>query len=167
MAQDVKAGTYEPIGVTDAYPAGQGRVHAVVTVADAKNDTQLKAVWMALHEGNPAAPSTQLGETDITIGDIKYTTTSGPRNVDLTFVPKGGHFAPGNYEVDVYLDGQYNLSLFFTVAEGTTQPTPTLTPVALVPTPVTGVRMIFFGRLFFLAHALTETSAFDSGRSPR
>jgi hypothetical protein len=107
MATDVQGDNFDPVGVTDAYPADQPEFHAVVTVANAPSDTQLKAVWVAVDVGSAAEPNSTIDETQLSV--------EGSRNVDFTLTPNAGGWPSGKYKVDIYLNDKLDRSLTFSV----------------------------------------------------
>ena len=107
MATDVQGDNYDPVGVTDTYPADQPAFHAVVSVSNAPSDTKLKAVWFAVDVGDAAEPNTTIDETEVSV--------EGSRNVDFTLTPNSGGWPGGTYKVDLYLNGELDRSLNFTV----------------------------------------------------
>jgi outer membrane usher protein FimD/PapC len=107
-SKDVKGDKFEPVGITDTYPADQGKFHAVVTVSNAPSDTVVKAVWIAVDVGSAAAPNTKIDETEVKV--------EGSRNVDFTLTPNAGQWPPGSYKVDLYLNGKLDRTLNFAVA---------------------------------------------------
>jgi hypothetical protein len=129
MATDVTALTSAPIGITDTFPPGQTLLHAVVSLSNAPGGTKVKAVWTAINVGDAAPPNTQLGEYE--------TDVEGSQNVDFTFKVGSGGFPPGSYKVDLYVNGNLDRTLDFSVVgEGTSVPvvpTPTLSPVGSCP----------------------------------
>ncbi len=128
MATDVTVLTSSPLGVTDTFPPDQAVMHAVVTTADAPDGTSLKAVWIAVEVGEAAPPNSQIGEYELAV--------AGSQNVDFTFEVDGG-FPPGAYQVEIYLNGNLDRTLNFTVVgEGTSTPPipiPTPAPVGNCP----------------------------------
>ncbi len=136
-AKDSKSDTFEPVGITDTFPPDQVKFHAVVSIANAPDDTKLKAVWTAMDVGTAAAPNTVIDSSEITAG--------GTRNVDFTLSPDAGKVWPaGTYKVDIYLNGKMNRSLNFSVvappqptAAATRAPTAVPTVASVVCPPVT------------------------------
>ncbi len=133
-ARDVKSETFEPVGITDTFPPDQPKLHAVVSIANAPDDTKLKAAWTAIDVGAAAAPNTLIDSTEITAG--------GTRNVDMTLALDAGKLWPaGSYKVDIYLNGKMDRTLKFTVLAPPT-PTPTTVPTrapTVAPTTVSNV----------------------------
>jgi hypothetical protein len=134
MATAVEGDNFDPVGVTDTYPADQPEFHAVVSVANAPGDTLVKAVWIAVDVGSAAEPGTTIDETQVSV--------EGSRNVHFSLTPNAGGWPPGKYKVDIYLNDQLDRSLTFTVAgvpeaeAAVPEPSPTLEPTATaLPTP--------------------------------
>ena len=109
MAKDVSGDNYDPVGITDSFPANQSVFHAVVTISGAPNNTKFKVVWLT-------SDSQQMGDFTITSG--------GSRNLDFTFKPNAGKLPAGNYKVEVYVNEALNRTLTFSVG-GSAQPQPT------------------------------------------
>jgi hypothetical protein len=104
MSKDVKNDTLDPVDVTYAFPANQSIFHVVVTIKDAPKDTAIGAFWFA-DAGKPLANY-----------ELK---SEGSRNLDLWLKPDGGKLSPGNYRVEIRLNGTpYSTTNFTVVAEG-------------------------------------------------
>ncbi|HXG65448.1 MAG TPA: hypothetical protein VNO70_10085 [Blastocatellia bacterium] len=102
----------EAINPTAIFEPGDKVIHCVVQLANAPDDTKVRARLIAVRaEG--LSQGQKLAETE--------TETKGADNVDFTFTPGAGGFAPGEYRVDVYLnpaadqEGKPDRSLPFTV----------------------------------------------------
>ena len=81
--------------------------YCVLELANAPDDTTLKAVWTAVDvEGTE--PNHQIEETEVTSG-------SAPVNFKLT---NTAPWPPGKYKVDLYLNGKLDQTLTFTVEGG-------------------------------------------------
>jgi len=109
MAKDVSGDNYDPVGITDSFPADQSIFHAIVTISGAPDNTQFKVAWLA-------ASNSSMGDYTLT--------SSGSRNLDFTFKPDAGNLPAGNYKVEVYVNGALNRTLPFSVG-GSAQPQPT------------------------------------------
>lgn len=107
-AKDVTGDTFEPSGITDTFPANQSILHAIVTIKDAPKNTAVKAAWLRPDNSN-------MGEYEIK--------SDGSRNLDFTFKPERGGLPPGNYQVEISLNGKVDRTLKFTVAGQAAQPT--------------------------------------------
>jgi hypothetical protein len=107
MANDVKGDNFDPVGITDSFPANVSILHAVVTISNAPSDTAVKVVWL-----DPS--NTSIGEYTIK--------AEGTRNLDFSFKPNGAMPA-GNYKAEIYLDGKLDRTLVFTVQAPQVQPT--------------------------------------------
>lgn len=112
MAQDIQGEYLDPVGITNTFPSNQAIFHAVVTIANAPENTAFKAVWMDAHNRY--------------MGDYTLT-SSGSRNLDFTFNPNTGSLAPGDYKVELYVNGTLVRTLAFTVSSAP-QPNPQTTP---------------------------------------
>ena len=119
MADDTTCDLKDPGGISDTFPAAQSIFHAVVTIANAPTDTQVKVEWMVVDDGNPSDANSKVTEFELT--------ADGSRNLDFTFEPNSGSLPPGQYRADVYLNGVLNQSLDFSVAPE--KPTPTVSDV--------------------------------------
>lgn len=130
MAKDVSGSNFEPVGITDSYPADQKPFHAVVTIKGAPANTKFRAVWTAVDVGSVAAPNTRIDETDLT--------SSGSRNLDFTLTPDGDAFPPGKYKVEIYVNDKLDRAVNFTVQEDQAA-VPTSAPATVTVVPVTGL----------------------------
>jgi len=99
-----------PLGITDRFPSDRGSIWAVVTVSNAPHDTRLKAVLTAVsvtpgNTGNAIPPNTKLGENDAS--------AEGSENVGFNWTYASS--PPGTYKVEIYLNGQLDRTLNFSV----------------------------------------------------
>ena len=78
--------------------------YCIVELANAPDDTVVKAVWTAVDVEGEAA-NTQIDETERTGGDETF-------NFNLT---NDGLWPVGTYKVDLYLNGELNQTLEFEV----------------------------------------------------
>lgn len=84
---------------------GQDNVfYCVVELANAPDDTTVKAAWTAIDVAG-AEPNTFIDETELTTG-------SGSLHFDLT---NTGPWPIGTYKVDLYLNGELDRTLEFSV----------------------------------------------------
>lgn len=121
LAQGVRSGTFDPIGITTTFPADQRIFHAVASVLAAPKDTVIKAVWTAVDVGSVAPANTWIQEAELRFDDVPN------RNVDFALTPTGdrwppGRYAgppwpPGKYKVEVFLNGKLERTVDFTVTE--------------------------------------------------
>lgn len=121
LAQGVKSGTFDPVGVTTTFPADQRILHAVASVLAAPKDTVIKAVWTAVDVGSVAPANTWIQEAEFRFDDIPN------RNVDFVLTPTGdrwppGRYAgppwpPGEYQVEIFLNGKLERTVDFMVTE--------------------------------------------------
>ncbi|MCB0000310.1 MAG: hypothetical protein KDE56_31310, partial [Anaerolineales bacterium] len=79
--------------------------YAIVNLANAPDDTKVKAVWTAVDVGNAAAPNYLLDEVELTSGD-------GLLTFDMN---NDGAWPAGSYKVDLYLNGELDRTLDFRV----------------------------------------------------
>ncbi len=108
-AKDVSGDTFDPVGITDSFPANQSIFHAIVTLANAPANTAVKVAWS--------------DSANTPMGDFALT-ASGSRNLDFSFKPNAGKLPAGNYKADIYLNGALNQTLNFSVsASAQAQPT--------------------------------------------
>lgn len=123
MAKNVQGANFDPVDVTYAFPANQSAFHAVVTLKDAPKDTAVSAVW-----------STEKGQR---MGEFEIK-SDGSRNLDFTFQPDNGKLPPGNYKVEIRLNGTPERTMNFTVQEPVAQSSSSAIPSA--PPPPTTTR---------------------------
>jgi hypothetical protein len=108
VAPDVQGSNFEPVGATDTFPSTQSSFHAVITIADAPKGTRIKVEWTVVDDGNPSDANSKMGEYELT--------SEGSRNLDFTFKPNAGQLPVGKYKADIYLNGEANQSLVFSVS---------------------------------------------------
>jgi len=108
-AKDAQGDTFEPRGITDSFPANQNILHAIVTIKDAPKDTAVKATWLR-------PDNSKMGEFELK--------ASGSRNLDFSFTPERGGLPPGDYQVQISLNGAVDRTLKFSVTgQAAAQPT--------------------------------------------
>ncbi len=106
MATDVQSDTYDPIGVADTFPASQSVFHCVVTIENAPENTTVKSIWSVVNvEG--VEKGFVMGETEVN--------ASGSRNIDFSFSPNNGTLPPGDYQVQLLVNGVADRIVSFTV----------------------------------------------------
>ncbi len=127
MAKNVQGANFSPVDITYAFPANHSTFHAVVTIKDAPPNTNVGAIWLT-------GAGQRMGEFEIK--------TEGSRNLDFTFKPDGGKLPPGNYKVEIRLNGTPARSMNFTVQEQTTQSSSS--SAALPPPLPTATRPLVF-----------------------
>ena len=115
MARDVQGDNFDPVGITDSFPANTSVLHAVVTISNAPSDTAVKIIW--------------LDSSNNSIGEYELK-TEGSRNLDFAFKPNAGGLPSGNYKAEIYLNGKLDRTLNFAVAAAPTQPTAAPIPTA-------------------------------------
>lgn len=113
--------THTPIDVVGQFPAAQGVIYAIATVANAPSGTQLKAVITAIDTNNAQPPNTQAGQP-------VQTTMEGSQNI--AFHWNYPSLPAGTYKVDVYLNGTLNNTQNFSVTKDATA-APAVTPGAI------------------------------------
>lgn len=118
MAKDVKGDNFDPLGITDTFPADQSIFHAVITIADAPANTKVKAVWTVVDIGDASQADKQMAEYELA--------TEGSRNLDFTFKPNNGSLPAGSYKTDIYVNGTLDRTLTFTVEGAVVEATPTV-----------------------------------------
>lgn len=96
--------------------------YLVADLANAPDETKVKAVWSAVNVGAAAAPNTVIDQAELTTGSGKLTFNLTP----------DGSWAPGAYKVELFLNGELNQTLDLTVkgeiAQATLVPPATATP---------------------------------------
>jgi hypothetical protein len=125
LAQDVKADTLDPVGVTDGYSSDQPEFHAVIGVSDAPAGTVIKAVWTALDVGSAAPQNTTIDQAE--------KQAQGTQSVHFAVSPDFGRWPPGSYKLEIYLNGQLDRTLNFQVTAPATYP---VKPASLVCPPL-------------------------------
>ncbi|MFC2026347.1 hypothetical protein ACFLUC_04045 [Chloroflexota bacterium] len=91
--------------------------YSIVELANAADDTTVKAVWTAV-DAEGAAPNTLIDETEITQGSSTITFNLSPSQL----------WARGTYKVDLYLEEELDRTLEFEV-EGEVPANPTEAPL--------------------------------------
>jgi hypothetical protein len=116
MAKDVRAPNDEPVGISDTFGPDQKVFYAVVTVAHAPSGTSVSAVWktvkvdpsdaMSLGGWLFVEPETIIGAREIQV--------EGSRNMSFYYkiTPR---MPRGTYQVEIYLNGQLDRTLHFSV----------------------------------------------------
>jgi DnaJ domain len=105
MATSTSGSNFDPIGVTDTFTPS-ATFHAVVTIAEAPANTNVKAVWYAADVGSAAPANTKIDEYTLT--------TEGSRNLDYTLKPTTT-WPVGTYKVEIYENGTLARTVSFTV----------------------------------------------------
>jgi hypothetical protein len=113
MAQDATGVNFDPVGVTNTF-SGNQPMHAVVTIVSAPDGTAFKANWKVVDIGSAGTPGESMGDYSITAG--------GSRNMDFSFKPTT-QLPPGQYQVELYVNGALTRTLPFTVQPPAAQPT--------------------------------------------
>jgi hypothetical protein len=108
-AKDVQGDTFDPIGITDSFPANQSIFHAIVTIANAPDNTAVQVVWSD-------SANNSMGDFALNAG--------GSRNLDFSFKPNAGTLPAGDYKAAIYVNGALNRTLSFSVS-GSAQAQPT------------------------------------------
>jgi hypothetical protein len=108
MAQDTQGDNFEPVNPGRIFTP-DATFHAVATLENAPDNTEVTAMWFVEDVGS-AEPCNTL------ITDPFTLTTSGSRNLDFTLQPPPGVQWPlGRYRVEVYVNGNLDLDVTFTV----------------------------------------------------
>lgn len=81
--------------------------YLIVDLANAPDDTTVRAVWYAVDVGDVAPPNTLIDEAELTTGSGTVTFNLSP----------DGQWALGTYKVELYLNGELDQTLDITVAE--------------------------------------------------
>ena len=94
--------------------------YLLVDLANAPDDTTVRAVWYAVDVGSAAAPNTLIDEASMTTGSAVVT-------FDLAH---DDAWPPGAYKVDLFLNDELNQTLNFSVNGEVAQVEPTVAPAA-------------------------------------
>ncbi len=94
--------------------------YLLVDLANAPDDTTVRAVWYAVDVGSAAAPNTLIDEASMTTGSAVVT-------FDLAH---DDAWPPGAYKVDLFLNDELNQTLNFSVNGEVAQAEPTAAPAA-------------------------------------
>ena len=94
--------------------------YLLVDLANAPDDTTVRAVWYAVDVGSAAAPNTLIDEASMTTGSAVVT-------FDLAH---DDAWPPGAYKVDLFLNDELNQTLDFSVNGEVAQVEPTVAPAA-------------------------------------
>ncbi|MGB9586013.1 MAG: hypothetical protein ACPL7A_01180 [Anaerolineales bacterium] len=106
MATDVDEETFEPINVTNTFSTSQSIFHCVVKMKNAPEDTNIRSVWSVVNvEGI---------EQGYIMGDSEVN-GSGSDYVKFTFEPNSGSLPPGEYQVQILVNGVPDRVVSFTV----------------------------------------------------
>jgi hypothetical protein len=82
----------------------QATIYCIVALANAPDDTAVKAVWTAV-QAEGVDPDFKIDESELTSGDGT-----------LTFNLTNNQLWPvGNYKVDLYLNGELNQTLHYSI----------------------------------------------------
>jgi hypothetical protein len=110
MAQDTEGANFEPVNPGRVF-SPDATFHAVVTIENAPDNTEIMARWFVVDVGGAEPCNTQIVQP-FTL------TTSGSRNLDLTLQPPpGAEWPVGVYRVEVYTNGNLDLDVDFSVEE--------------------------------------------------
>ena len=80
--------------------------YLIVDLANAPDDTTVKTAWSAVDVGAAAPPNTLIDEAELVSGSGTLTFNLSP----------SGQWAPGTYQVEVFLNGELNQTLDITVS---------------------------------------------------
>jgi hypothetical protein len=105
MATGTQGDNFDPVGITTTFSA-DATFHAIVTIADAPDNSKFKAAWYAVDVGSAAASNSLIDQYELT--------ANGSRNIDFTLEPKTT-WPPGTYRVDIYANDVVVKSVTFQV----------------------------------------------------
>ena len=111
LAKHITPLTSSPFDVTDKFPTDQGSIWTVVTVSNAPSGTKLKAVLTDINASdasNPIPPNTKLGENE---------STANEHSQNIGFNWTYSKTPVGSYKVDIYLNGNLDRTLNFSVTK--------------------------------------------------
>ena len=134
LCREVQEPGLIPIDIQDSFPTTTPVIHAVVAVADVTRTMQIGAAWIAVNA--IATPNYRIDATELEVaaghGTQAHFSLSKPDN----------DWPPGDYRLEVFLDGQLATIKNFTIvaASGRTAPESTAPPPApgAVPPSSTG-----------------------------
>ena len=98
--------------------------YLIVDLANAPDDTAVKAIWYAADVGSAAAPNTLIDQASLTSGSSVLTFNLSPESA----------WVPGTYKVELYLNDELNQTLNFSVNGEVVKAQPTSAPAAADPT---------------------------------
>lgn len=98
--------------------------YLIVDLANAPDDTAVKAIWYAADVGSAAAPNTLIDQASLTSGSSVLTFNLSPESA----------WVPGTYKVELYLNDELNQTLNFSVNGEVVKAQPTAAPAAAKPT---------------------------------
>ena len=98
--------------------------YLIVDLANAPDDTTVKAIWYAADVGSAAAPNTLIDQASLTSGSSVLTFNLAPESA----------WVPGTYKVELYLNDELNQTLNFSVNGEVVKAQPTAAPAAAKPT---------------------------------
>lgn len=105
-ATDVEPESFEPVGVTSEFSTAQSTFHCVVITYDAPPNTAFKAVWKVVNvEGI---------ESGFLMGEYELI-ADGTKNIDFMFAPSAGALPPGDYQVQIFVNGVFDREVMFSV----------------------------------------------------
>jgi hypothetical protein len=108
MAQDTQGANFEPVNPGRVFSA-DATFHAVVTVENAPDNTEIMARWFVVDVGGAEPCNAQIIQPFML-------TTSGSRNLDFTLQPPpGAEWPVGVYRVEIYTNGNLDLDVDFRV----------------------------------------------------
>lgn len=104
---DDGAGNTQPVNPTNDFPAGTTDIHTLVRIAYPDNRSLAVITWYGF---DPQGEAVKLAEEQFTPSEPNLSVWT----LDYTLTSRGG-FAPGQYKVDIKLDGALLQTLDFTV----------------------------------------------------
>lgn len=111
LAKSTQGENFTPVDVTEEFEPSQEQFHAVAALEDAPSNTTLRAAWYLVQAAG-YAPDTKIDENELSIE------ASGTRNVVFTLSPAQDAWPPGDYCVEIYVEGTLALSKRFKVVGG-------------------------------------------------
>ena len=120
-SRDISGDNADPVGITDSFAANTSIFHVVVTISHAPENTSILVNWLTANKA-------KMGDFTLKAG--------GTRNLDFTFEPDAGRLPPGGYQAQVYVNGDLDRTLNFTVLPATN--TPSAAPTAAKPSGIIG-----------------------------
>jgi hypothetical protein len=90
---------------TTSFTPDQQTFYCIVDLANAPDDTTVKAVWTAVDTGGVVEPNYVIDEAELTSADAVLT-------FDLA---NDSYWPTGQYKVDLYLNGELDRTIPFTV----------------------------------------------------
>ena len=103
IARDEAKG--QPVEVGSTLAPKNNEVHAFVTLANPANGTKIRLVWVTVDAG---------GKQNVEMDSSEAELASWQDYIHAQMTPEGG-WPPGQYRLDVYVNGQLQQSANFTI----------------------------------------------------